>query len=373
MAAYAVLKDFSPVGGDARINFLTADGSRVAAYDTTSGRGLDNKAIKFNGLTNAMNGGGAMNLEILAGGNTTFPGRSLTGQFTIEFDCYWASATPLENIFLGSGALAVIRTSSTNLRLSTMGGTQINATIALNTLYHVAITKNAANLYTLWVNGASAGTATDATAWNTATSLLLFGSGSSGGSILTSPAYISGIRITNGVARYTAGFVAPSSAYPTTVGGDANWASVVALITGEERTTENDVPAPSSDFGEVSPVFTPFTTPVAAMDPAPNSEYWDIYDGGSYEFVVGADLTVLNTPSNTPFYGRVDLMEQRSRRVIRSTWSDPVTGAYAFRYLKFDPVANEPKYTLLGWDHTIANRRAVIADDQVPDLMTVFP
>lgn len=368
MAAYARVRDFSPVQSHGIVNSNTGDGARVAAYDTTPGRGFGNKAIKFNGLTNNMSGA-AFTYTLGFGGNVHFPMRQFTGQFTLEFFVYWADATPLDQIYGSSGQFTITRTSTTNLRLTTFNGTTINGTIALSTLHHVAVTRNGANLITFWIDGVSIGTTTDATAWNTAILDHYWGSANSAGSISTSPMYLSGIRITAGVCRYTAGFTPPTSPYPTTVGGDASWANVVVLSTGEEDAVTTVNETENITYPSLIAIVTGLKTMLDENVPP----MIDVYDGGVYEFVVGADLTVLNTPANTPFYGRVDLMVQKSRRVIRSTWSDPVTGAYAFRYIKYDPVAQEPKYTLMGWDHTVAQRRAVIADGQIPDLMTSFP
>lgn len=41
-----------------------------------------------------------------------------------------------------------------------------------------------------------------------------------------------------------------------------------------------------------------------------------------------------NTPVNTPLRRRVYLMDQRSRLVVRETWSDAVTGEFEFRFVK---------------------------------------
>lgn len=41
-----------------------------------------------------------------------------------------------------------------------------------------------------------------------------------------------------------------------------------------------------------------------------------------------------NTPANTPLRRRVYLMDQRSRLVVRETWSDAVTGEFEFRFVK---------------------------------------
>ena len=60
---------------------------------------------------------------------------------------------------------------------------------------------------------------------------------------------------------------------------------------------------------------------------------------------------------------RVRLFKDRDGLMIRETWSDPVTGAYAFDHISMDV-----KYTVLTYDHA-HNFRAVVADNLTPELM----
>lgn len=59
----------------------------------------------------------------------------------------------------------------------------------------------------------------------------------------------------------------------------------------------------------------------------------------------------------------VRLIRDKDGACIRSTWSDPTTGAYEFRY-----VDETQRYTILTYDYT-HDKRAVVADNIQPELM----
>lgn len=63
---------------------------------------------------------------------------------------------------------------------------------------------------------------------------------------------------------------------------------------------------------------------------------------------------------NTPLHRKVRLIREKDGLVIREAWSDPVTGAYDFKY-----VDEAQTFTVISYDYTGAYR-AVIADNQVP-------
>lgn len=66
-------------------------------------------------------------------------------------------------------------------------------------------------------------------------------------------------------------------------------------------------------------------------------------------------------PSDTPVYRRVRLFKDRDGQCVAETWSDPVTGAYAF-----ENINPAHKYTALSYDHT-GQFRAVVADNLTPE------
>ena len=72
--------------------------------------------------------------------------------------------------------------------------------------------------------------------------------------------------------------------------------------------------------------------------------------------------TVKTTP-DAPTFAKVRLMRERDGKVVRETWSDPVTGAYAF-----DNFDENFTYTVLSY-HPNGAFRAVVADGLVSGLM----
>ena len=70
--------------------------------------------------------------------------------------------------------------------------------------------------------------------------------------------------------------------------------------------------------------------------------------------------TVKNTP-NTPVYRLLRLYREPGGLLVKSVWSDPVTGEYAF-----DGIPLDYRYTVVSYDHTEAFR-AVIADRVLPE------
>ncbi len=87
----------------------------------------------------------------------------------------------------------------------------------------------------------------------------------------------------------------------------------------------------------------------------------DTYDGGVYK--VAGNVAEKSSPTNLPVARRVMLLEDRSHRIVRETWSD-ASGNYEFLNVKGDA-----QYTVIAYDHRYAYR-AVIADNLTPELMT---
>jgi hypothetical protein len=68
-----------------------------------------------------------------------------------------------------------------------------------------------------------------------------------------------------------------------------------------------------------------------------------------------------STPTNIPLGRRVRLYREPDGRLIRTTWSDPVTGAYVFNGIPLGAV-----YSVVSYDHT-GLYRAVIGDNLAPE------
>jgi hypothetical protein len=147
-----------------------------------------------------------------------------TGDFTIEFWLYLNSASADQTIV--SNLTSV---SSTNphlyllgaggtIRYYTAGADRITGS-ALSTgqWYHIAVAK-ASGSTRLFINGTQSGsTYTDGNNYGTSAPLGVGTYWSAGAPVTTSTlnGYIQDLRITNGYARYTANFTAPTAAFPT--------------------------------------------------------------------------------------------------------------------------------------------------------------
>lgn len=88
----------------------------------------------------------------------------------------------------------------------------------------------------------------------------------------------------------------------------------------------------------------------------------DIYDAGRGRII--GTVKEKHTPANAPLKRRVVLLSMPGSRAVRETWSDPVTGAYAF-----NDIAADRTYTVISYDHT-GIYRGVVADNLTPESTT---
>ena len=140
-----------------------------------------------------------------------------TGNFTIEGWVY-LNAVGAARGFVSKG------TSTTGWSLSTNSSNQVvfsytsstitsTGTLSVSTWYFITVVREGAgtNQTKIYINGTNDGTGTVATDFNQ-TSIMYVGADRVGGSALNG--YIDDLRITKGVARYTANFTPPTSAFP---------------------------------------------------------------------------------------------------------------------------------------------------------------
>jgi hypothetical protein len=147
-----------------------------------------------------------------------------TGAFTIEFWIYFTSTASVYLIYdtrpSGGNGLyptLVFDSSTTCINYFTDSATKItgNVTTASGSWHHIAVCRSGTSTK-LFVNGTQSGsTYTDSNAYIGATNRpIIGGDGNSVGSNGLN-GYIDDLRVTKGVARYTAAFTPPTAALPT--------------------------------------------------------------------------------------------------------------------------------------------------------------
>lgn len=124
--------------------------------------------------------------------------------------------------------------------------------------YHIAATRNAANLVTLWVNGVSVATGTSAT---DPTGIGTWNIGSQFGAAQFAKSYVGGVRVTEGVCRYTGTFT-PQAVFPISkyeITGqvtDSAYAAIARVVRAYRRADgallgSDYSSAPDPDYGSV--------------------------------------------------------------------------------------------------------------------------
>lgn len=161
--------------------------------------------------------------------------------------------------------------------------------------------------------------------------------------------HIDEVRITKGVARYTADFDPPTAAFYDGSGAG-------------ELIPRN--PTPPQRWPRVlAALFSPGAQePTAAVRALRTLETLvDVYHGGRGR--VYGTVKEKNTPANTPLRRRVLLVDERAQIVVRETWSDASTGNFEFSGVRLDM-----PFTVIALDHP-HNYRAVIADNQLAEAL----
>jgi hypothetical protein len=154
----------------------------------------------------------------------TCTGSALSGQFTMEGWVYYstssfANATTYFGISSDNGGFLRQETSSsiTFLRAGVSIDVTGSFTPVAGTWYHLAVTRNASNLTTIWVNGVSVGSATSTYSYASGT-FAIGANHYSGGTTGWFPGYISNVRLVTGSCLYTTTFT-PSTTPLTAVSG----------------------------------------------------------------------------------------------------------------------------------------------------------
>jgi len=215
----------TPLTSDANTQFLM-NGDEGAFYDVSiKGHGIrqvgtiaeqSNTYQKFTGANTIKSLGAAnvSNVLIWPARNNTSSNTdtTATGNFTIEAFIYMDNSTSNTNAILfdgGSGATSLqIRTvnpSTGNYNfgiVSNSGAVYTTANNRDNSWHHLAAVRDGSNIV-FYVDGNSVGNVVNS------------GNVPLRGNILSGPnAYLGQMRITNGIARYTANFTPPTTAFP---------------------------------------------------------------------------------------------------------------------------------------------------------------
>ena len=149
------------------------------------------------------------------------PNFALAGDFTIEFWMYPITQVAAEPALFAIGTIdpstTVIRITSSKLQFwlngSTGGMITCSTTIGTNTWYHVALVRSgsATNNVKLYLNGVVDGQGTSTFVRPAAPAVVArYGSTQDSGAFA---GYIDDLRLTNGYARYTTNFTAPTEAF----------------------------------------------------------------------------------------------------------------------------------------------------------------
>lgn len=157
------------------------------------------------------------------------------------------------------------------------------------------------------------------------------------------------LRITKGVARYTADFTPPAGPFPNSIVG--------------ATTTQPLLRTPSSERARIAasaPVPPHSTLSAPRLLTARNVEFAGTGTASATGTIYGS--TAIKGAPNAPVRAKVSLLRARDLLLVQQTWSDPATGAYAFHGL--DPFE---KYTTLA-EYPTGDYRAVAADQLTPDI-----
>lgn len=145
------------------------------------------------------------------------PLRFGTGPFTIECWLYLGATGAARGIIAKGTSTTgwLLSTDASNKVVFTYTTSTITSTAALSgsTWYHIAVVREGtgSNQTKIYIDGTNDGTGTVSTDFNQ-TSVMYIGANRTGGDAMNG--YIDDLRITNGYARYTANFTAPSAAFP---------------------------------------------------------------------------------------------------------------------------------------------------------------
>lgn len=232
------------------------------------------------------------------------------------------------------------------------GITSIASSAAVGpSFFHFAVSRVGSTVR-LFLNGVLQATSSISNFHNSSTPLLVGGIAVAGYDYFWN-GNIRDLRITKGVGRYTATFTPPTDPLPVGA-ADPQFANV-SLMTRLDKFFKPEV-TKLADTGfrifarqPAAPVWKFGSTPFFIQDRI---------DGGRGS--IFGTVKEKATPTNLPLRRRVRLVHEFSGRIVAETWSDPVTGNYAF-----SNIDERQKYLVYSLDYE-NNYRAEIADNLTP-------
>lgn len=212
------------------------------------------------------------------------------------------------------------------------------AVLAQNTWYHVAWVRQGTTTR-LYLDGVLAGSTTTAYLFAPNQYPTVIGTSYNPHISLTFNGWMDDLRLTNGIARYTADFTPPGAIIDYTPNNVVARADTVAL------NTPRAVTPPAAPRLLESPVGI-------------TRNVWTRGNGR-----VAGTVKEASTPADLPLRRIVRLVNQRDGRIYGETWSDAATGEYVF-----ENIDETQKYFVISHDHT-ANYNAVVKDGITPEAM----
>jgi hypothetical protein len=207
--------------------FLDSSGANYLM--TVSGVGVTQSSVtpySSNGHSSYFDGTGA--------GAVSYPSNTGFGfasgvPFTFEGWFNWQVKPSLNSPILGvqtAGGLVLYYISGKGISINIFGGSSpLNGTFTPTpgTWYHIAVTRNASNRLSIWINGVETNFVTDATSYTAGAWTVGSGSGATN-------MYMSNFRVVNGYCLYTSTFVPNATTPLTSIAG-------AVLLTGQAPST----------------------------------------------------------------------------------------------------------------------------------------
>lgn len=278
-----------------------------------------------------------------------------TGDFTVEAWLNFNGTGDAGLLASGSGGFdfSFIGSEIRLGRINTAWDASVPFARSINTWYHVAWCR-AGSVLRIFVNGVQIGAdISNAIAYNSATSVTI---GTAIGQRVFN-GYIDELRVTKGIARYTAAFQPAAGPFPNgnSLIGDDFFESVKLLY------RVNNYLAPLGRAPSSRIAMSTFA-PDWPLKTKIRQENYNVNRGqfGGKGKIYGT-VKIKGAP-NVPVSRRVRLFTEREGFFLAETWSDAATGNYEF--LGFDP---NVKYTVLAYDYQ-QSFRAVIADNLTPEI-----